>query len=120
MEGRGRDANAAIGIIRQMALGKVRQLTTSGLWAQEKEASPELQYHKVKVEDNGELQTIRLCKDCCNLRQGEMEEPVVNSSGGSSPLRRDREASWRQWVPRGLEQKIMDILRPRRFSPRTC
>ena len=42
------DASAAVGIIRRMGLGKVRHLNTSWLWAQDKEASRELQYHKVK------------------------------------------------------------------------
>ena len=28
------------------------------------------------VEDDGELQTINLCKDCYNSRQGETMEPV--------------------------------------------
>ena len=45
------DASAAIGIIRRMGLGKVRHLNTSWLWVQEKEASRELQYHKVKGSD---------------------------------------------------------------------
>ena len=35
-----------------MGLGKVRHLNTSCLWVQEKEASRELQYHKVKGSDN--------------------------------------------------------------------
>ena len=46
------DAIAAIGIIRRMGLGKVRHLNTSWLWVQEKEASRELKYHKVKSSDN--------------------------------------------------------------------
>ena len=46
------DANAAIGIIRRIGLGKVRHLNTSWLWVQEKEASRELQYHKVQVSDS--------------------------------------------------------------------
>ena len=46
------DASAAIGIVRRMVLGKVRHLNTSWLWVQEKEASRELQYHKVKGSDN--------------------------------------------------------------------
>ena len=46
------DASAAIGIIRRMGLGKVRHLIMSWLWVQEKEASRELQYHKVKGSDN--------------------------------------------------------------------
>ena len=46
------DASAEIGIIRPMVLGKVRHLNMSWLWVQEKEASRELQYHKVKGSDN--------------------------------------------------------------------
>ena len=46
------DASAAIGIIRRMGLGKVRHLKTSSLWVQEKEASRELQCHKVKSSDH--------------------------------------------------------------------
>ena len=46
------DASAAIGIIRRIGLGKMRHLNTSWLWVQEKEASLELQCHKVKGSDN--------------------------------------------------------------------
>ena len=46
------DASAAIAIIRRMGVGKVRHLNTSWLWVQEKEASREWQYHKVKGSDN--------------------------------------------------------------------
>ena len=46
------DASAAVGIIRRMGLGKVRHLNTSWLWVQDKEASRELQYHKVIGSDN--------------------------------------------------------------------
>ena len=46
------DTSAATLIIRRMELGKVRQLNTSWLWAQEKEALRELQYHKVKGSNN--------------------------------------------------------------------
>ena len=44
----GRDASAVLGIFRRMGLGKVRHL----LWVQEKEASRELQYHKINGSDN--------------------------------------------------------------------
>ena len=46
------DASAAIGIILPMGLGEVRHFNTSWLWVQEKEASRELEYHKVKGSDN--------------------------------------------------------------------
>ena len=39
-------------IIRRMGLGKVKHLNTSWLWVQEKAASRELQYHKVRGSDN--------------------------------------------------------------------
>ena len=42
------DESAAIGIIRRTGLGKVRHLNTSWLWVQEKDASRELQDHRVK------------------------------------------------------------------------
>ena len=44
-------ASAAIGIIRRMELEKERHLNTSWLWVQEKEASRELQDHKIKGSD---------------------------------------------------------------------
>ena len=46
------DASAAIGIIRRMGMGKVRHLNTCWLRVQEKEASRELQCHKVRGSDN--------------------------------------------------------------------
>ena len=55
------DASAAIGIIRRTGLGKVRHLNTSWVWVQEKEASSELQYHKVKgSESSADLCTMAL------------------------------------------------------------
>ena len=46
------DASAAIKIIRRMGLGKVTHRKNELVAVQEKEASRELQYHKVKRSDN--------------------------------------------------------------------
>ena len=59
------DAIAAIVTIRRWRLGKVRHLNTSWLWVQEKVASRELQYLKVKCSDNSaDLSTKALDHGC--------------------------------------------------------
>ena len=40
----------------------------------------------VMVDDDGELHLITLRKDCCNLTQGEREEPVANGRPWRLPV----------------------------------
>ena len=46
------DANAAIGIVRRLGLGKVRRLQTNMLWVQEKQVNKELEYNTIKGTEN--------------------------------------------------------------------
>ena len=65
----------------------------------------------VMVEESGELYTINLCEDCCNLRQDKRNEPRVNGKQCTRPVvtKRPRGKLAVGLSAMGVKRRILEI-----------